>query len=78
VREVNQRPRFHCDFCSKVSTRAAMERHERICWRNPDRVCDLCHNAGRVYEGYGEGLGQYVDCYYCAEFNPAIAEEELG
>ena len=72
MREVKQRPRFHCDFCSRVSTRDAMERHERICWKNPNRHCDICNGEGRYYEDYGEGLGQWLDCYFCAQYDPGM------
>ena len=34
---------YYCDFCKKkLMVRAAMERHEKHCTMNPDRVCRMC------------------------------------
>lgn len=63
MRPVKTQPRFRCDFCRKVSTRAAMEKHERICWNNPDRYCDLCDNKGYHDDGYPSG----EPCHYCSQ-----------
>lgn len=35
-----QKTVYYCDFCKKHGlSRFAMERHERVCTMNPDRVC---------------------------------------
>jgi len=69
VREVKQRPKFHCDFCSRTGTKTAMEDHERICWKNPNRVCAMCNNRGTIPNYWG---GE-EPCYYCSQFDPEIA-----
>lgn len=67
-------PRFKCDFCKKRGTRTSMEKHERICFRNPDRFCDTCKNTGEVEES---DMGYYgkVPCYYCGKFDPEMLKE---
>ena len=37
-----------------------MEKHEKRCFRNPNRFCDACGNTGKVVE---------VDCTYCSKFD---------
>ena len=69
MRPVRQRPKFRCDFCNKTGTRASMEAHEPICWKNPDRFCDLCQNTGEVTEG-APGYRILVPCLYCSQFEP--------
>lgn len=61
MRLVKARPRYRCDYCSHTSTKDAMERHEQICWRNPNRHCESCNDTGIyvVTEGHTE------PCYYC-------------
>jgi hypothetical protein len=70
MRPVKTKPRFKCDFCTKVLTFAAMERHEKICWKNPNRYCELCKNEGVIteyFEGYG---GVEHPCYFCEKYDP--------
>lgn len=57
-----------------------MERHERRCFRNPNRFCDNCQNKGftRVHLA-GDGVTEpayYEDqkCYYCTLRDPKIEE----
>ena len=42
-----------------------MERHERICWRNPDRHCSTCNDTGRVVEDDWD-----MPCFWCSQRNP--------
>lgn len=38
--------RHYCDYCRKgLFTRPAMERHEAMCYRNPNRKCPVCFGA---------------------------------
>lgn len=75
MRLVKQRPKYHCDFCSRTSTKEAMEIHERICWKNPNRYCETCKGTGKVYEDDGGyAYGRMVDCWYCKEFDPVKAD----
>lgn len=79
MRLIHTRPRYHCDFCSHTSTRAAMEAHEMICWLNPKRHCASCNDTW-VYPGeyLGDGL-QMPDepCYYCKKLTPDSDAAEL-
>lgn len=59
-----------------------MELHEKVCFRNPNRFCELCKNKGSYRECYGDyiyegdcGLGQDVDCPYCSKFDKKMLEE---
>lgn len=51
-----------CKFCDKkYRTPKGLEAHEKICYRNPERECPLCHGAGVLRE-YSEG-GMYAEDY---------------
>lgn len=39
-----------------------MERHEKQCYYNPDRMCEWCGNVGYWGNGYDE---PEVECEYC-------------
>lgn len=71
LREVKTRPKFHCDFCNRTSTKDAMEKHEIICWKNPNRHCESCNDTGVYREDYGSG---YLDepCYFCKQMKPEL------
>jgi hypothetical protein len=66
MRLIKTLPRYHCDFCSHTSTQAAMERHERICWGNPDRYCSSCKGKGVYSEDFGAGVFR-EPCHYCGQ-----------
>ena len=67
MRPIKTRPRFHCDFCSYTSSSVpGMERHEKVCWANPNRFCDLCKNKGHLYEDYAA-----TPCPYCSRYDAA-------
>lgn len=74
MRLVKQRPKYHCDFCNHTSTKEAMERHERICWKNPNRYCDACQNTGKMREEYDYGAFIETDCWACSQFDLAKAD----
>ena len=77
MRPIKTRPRFHCDFCSYTSSSVSgMTAHERRCWANPNRICDLCGNTGIMeHDGMGDGSGIYEEpCFYCKQFNPSPNE----
>jgi len=69
VKHVNTKPRYRCDFCKHVSTESAMKRHERICWKNPNRYCDNCNNTGKQDVDTDAGTFQ-DDCFYCSKRSP--------
>jgi hypothetical protein len=70
MRPVKSKPKFRCDFCNHTSTKVAMERHERICWKNPNRYCDLCNNTGEMDVDDGMGYRYSEPCYWCKQFDP--------
>jgi hypothetical protein len=40
IKRVN---RYYCDFCKKSGcSKAAMQKHEKHCTMNPDRICRMC------------------------------------
>ena len=40
------RMRHYCDFCKKsTGTKPSMEKHEKSCTANPERVCRMCSFA---------------------------------
>lgn len=59
---IKTRPRYRCEFCRHIATTPAIERHERICWKNPNRYCDLCENTGNIHEE-----GHTFPCPYCGQ-----------
>lgn len=76
MRLIKTKPRFRCDFCSRVSTEAPMKRHERICWRNPNRQCDMCGNKSWIWVGEEvDGVGGKEPCYYCNQYDPTKLPE---
>ena len=67
MKPVKTRPKFRCDFCRKTGVRESIERHEPICWQNPNRFCPACKNTG-VIEEYIPGAGTKTDpCYFCSQ-----------
>lgn len=42
-----------------------MIKHEKRCYKNPDRYCEACDNTGYWREDYEEGMHQDVPCHYC-------------
>ena len=58
--------RWRCAFCQKWRvTKSVIERHERICWQNPQRYCDNCQNTGEI--SVLEESSMTEPCYYCAK-----------
>lgn len=76
MRSVQSRPRYRCDYCRYVATESAVARHEKICWKNPDRICPACSNTG-FYDGGGTPEYGYeqIPCHYCTKRWDAAAEE---
>ena len=61
-----KRWRYYCDFCKKVGgQRPSMEKHERGCTNNPDRVCGLCEHCGELQTDLST-LTVFIDSY-CAD-----------
>lgn len=61
--------KYKCDFCKRRSIKAAMERHEKVCYRNPNRFCDYCENKGYTMEDLGIGSPVKQDCPFCSRFD---------
>jgi ribosomal protein L37AE/L43A len=69
--EVKTLQKYKCDFCKKRGIKSAIARHEKVCFRNPDRFCENCKNTGKVEDAeYG-----LIDCHFCSRFNPKILED---
>lgn len=66
MKAVKSVPRFRCDFCNRVSGKAAMARHEPRCFYNPRRFCENCQGAGfrQHYSGYHSGYNT-EECEFC-------------
>lgn len=73
MKEVITRQKFKCDFCKKRGIKTAMEKHERRCFRNPNRFCDYCKNKGETEEGV-EHYTYKVPCPYCSLRDPKVEE----
>ncbi len=52
-----------------------MNAHEKICFRNPNRFCDLCKNTGKTIIDAPIDGTYYEPCFYCSKFNPKQLEE---
>lgn len=47
-----------------------MQKHEGICWRNPNRHCPECNDKGYYYEtDAATGLSYKEWCQYCKQYN---------
>lgn len=71
MKEVRTLQKYKCDFCRRRGIKSAMERHEKICWRNPNRICPTCENDPRGVlvmngEDYG-GSDYYEPCHFCSQ-----------
>lgn len=76
MRLIKTLPRYKCDFCSHTATKAGMERHERICWFNPNRHCRSCNDTG-WYPAENERLAP-ERCYFCGQRDPILTRAVLG
>lgn len=62
------KPKYRCQFCRYAATLPSVEKHEKICWRNPDRFCPNCKNTGQQYLIGGDGDPMYTEpCIYCSK-----------
>ncbi len=63
--------RHYCDHCNKGGfQRKSIERHERTCFRNPQRECPLCgnqeyHKARPYEEAHSPVESSGPECPYC-------------
>ena len=66
---IKMQPRYGCSFCRKIATKPTIERHEKICYKNPDRFCPTCQNTGLLPQEYEPGIGWYPQypCPYCSK-----------
>ena len=75
MKPVKTMQRYQCDFCKKRSVKHIMEKHEKRCFRNPNRFCDFCGNKGHTVEEHDVGLIEKVDCHYCSSFDKKMLKE---
>lgn len=63
--------RYACDFnCGRraVVSRRAMEKHESICWRNPNnKTCKTCKHYDRYEDGNGMDGTPYNETWTAEE-----------
>jgi len=65
MKEILQKARaeriiFGCDFCDRRNVKKeTMERHEKMCYYNPDRECPFCHGKKQ----WGDGIHEPIE--YC-------------
>lgn len=70
MKEVRTQKKYKCDFCKRRSIKSAMERHEKVCFRNPNRYCELCENKGFTVEWENAGeIRIEIPCPYCSKFS---------
>lgn len=79
MKAVITRQKYKCDFCKIRSTKTSMEKHERRCFRNPNRFCDTCKNTGEVEEEFDNGYEYHtttikVPCHFCSKRDPKVEE----
>lgn len=79
MKAVKTMQKYKCDFCKKRGIKSAMERHEVICFRNPDRFCTTCKNTGKeevTIDGpYGDLVLIEQPCTYCSKFDAQQLKE---
>jgi len=76
MKPIRTQQRYRCDFCKKIGIKSAIERHEKRCFRNPNRFCDYCDNKGYIMETVLEGYAPAKqDCPYCSRFDKDMLEE---
>lgn len=66
--------KYKCDFCKKRGVRWSIEKHEKICFRNPNRFCPDCENTGMVTVCYDGGCGEQP-CHYCSKFDKEMLRQ---
>jgi hypothetical protein len=95
IREIDGRTWKRCDSChtyhgyqrcrhcrKKYKTPKGLANHERICYLNPDRECDICGNEGGyfkpVYDPVTLGRidADWIDCTACSKAQKRRAERE--
>ncbi len=82
MKAVITQQKYKCDFCKRRSVRAAMEKHEKRCFRNPNRFCDTCENKGFTIEGENWNADykvyehkREVACPYCSTRDEKLEKE---
>lgn len=67
MKEVRTQKRYQCGFCKRRSNKPSMEKHEIICYKNPNRYCETCKNTGEITDDInGDGsLVSREPCPYC-------------
>ena len=70
MHEIQQPPRpartiYGCDFCKRTNVwKATMERHEKMCYYNPNRECEFCDGSGTIQLWTG-GSSSDEPCHAC-------------
>lgn len=70
---IKTQPKYRCDYCKKTGVKYSIEKHEKRCFRNPNRYCDYCENKGFIDGGHGNSAIE--KCPYCSKFDKKIKLE---
>ena len=80
MKPIKTKPKFQCDFCKKRSVKHIIERHEKTCFLNPERVCYKCNNEGYYIESQADYWGNeeqvQAPCEHCAKYQEIIKSVE--
>ena len=73
---IKTRPKFKCDFCNHKAGIVGMTKHEKICYKNPNRYCETCKNTGFMEDYYPEiGTDRYP-CIFCSKMEHPVDKEK--
>ena len=75
MEKVRTMQKYKCDYCQKRSVKHVIEKHEKRCYRNPNRFCDYCDNKGYTMVDVADYHTIKVDCPYCKKFDEKMLKE---
>ena len=67
MKPIRTQQRYRCDFCKKTGIKSSIARHEKSCFRNPNRICYMCEGTGKV--SAGDEHDTQVPCPNCERFD---------
>lgn len=80
MKPIRTHQRYKCDFCSKRGVKWTIEKHEKRCWGNPNRYCEVCDNTGEAsvawYDNGCHREYKIVECPDCSQRRCLYAESE--
>ena len=81
MHKIRMQQRYKCDFCYDFTgIKWRVERHEKSCYMNPNRVCFACNNTGTIKDNYEYNGNEwtYYDttCPFCEIYNSPETKEK--